>query len=111
VVHECDLYEDFTLSDSRHLVVHCCRVDSSYRSAMSVQSSLVMHPINEYGTEQQKQKYLPRLGNAIIFHFPDQNLYIKTLKKYANIYWQDTGNLVCYIMPLGHMSTSRDNNL
>ena len=31
---------------------------------MSVQSSLVMHPINEYGTEEQKDKYLPRLGNA-----------------------------------------------
>jgi len=40
------------------------RVDSSYRSAMSVQSSLVMHPINAYGTEEQKRKYLPRLGNA-----------------------------------------------
>jgi len=32
---------------------------------MSVQSSLVMHPINEYGTEEQKKKYLPRLGNDI----------------------------------------------
>ena len=40
----------------------CCRVDSSYRSAMSVQSSLVMHPINEYGTDAQKEKYLPKLG-------------------------------------------------
>lgn len=38
------------------------RVDSGYRSVMSVQSSLVMHPINAYGTEEQKQKYLPRLG-------------------------------------------------
>ncbi|CAJ0954309.1 unnamed protein product [Ranitomeya imitator] len=38
------------------------RVDSSYRSVMSVQSSLVMHPIYAYGTEEQKQKYLPRLG-------------------------------------------------
>lgn len=37
-------------------------VDSGYRSAMSVQSSLVMHPINAYGTEEQKQKYLPDLG-------------------------------------------------
>ncbi|KAG8537242.1 hypothetical protein GDO81_024841, partial [Engystomops pustulosus] len=37
------------------------RVDSSYRSVMSVQSSLVMHPIYAYGTEEQKQKYLPRL--------------------------------------------------
>lgn len=39
------------------------RVDSSYRSAMSVQSSLVMYPINQYGSEQQKEKYLPPLGN------------------------------------------------
>jgi len=37
------------------------RVDSGYRSAMSVQSSLVMHPIHAYGTEDQKQKYLPKL--------------------------------------------------
>uniref|UniRef100_K7G0W0 Glutaryl-CoA dehydrogenase, mitochondrial n=1 Tax=Pelodiscus sinensis TaxID=13735 RepID=K7G0W0_PELSI len=40
------------------------RVDSSYRSVLSVQSSLVMHPINAYGTEQQKQKYLPRLATG-----------------------------------------------
>lgn len=40
------------------------RVDSGYRSVMSVQSSLVMHPINAYGTEEQKEKYLPRLGNT-----------------------------------------------
>lgn len=38
------------------------RVDSGYRSVMSVQSSLVMHPINAYGTEEQRQKYLPKLG-------------------------------------------------
>ena len=38
------------------------RVDSSYRSAMSVQSSLVMYPIYEFGSEQQKEKYLPKLG-------------------------------------------------
>jgi glutaryl-CoA dehydrogenase len=40
------------------------RVDSGYRSAMSVQSSLVMHPIYAYGTESQKQKYLPRLASG-----------------------------------------------
>jgi glutaryl-CoA dehydrogenase len=40
------------------------RVDSGYRSAMSVQSSLVMHPINEYGTEAQRQKYLPKLATG-----------------------------------------------
>ncbi len=37
------------------------RVDSGYRSMMSVQSSLVIHPIEAFGTEEQKQKYLPRL--------------------------------------------------
>ena len=40
------------------------RVDSGYRSAMSVQSSLVMHPINAYGTEAQRQKYLPKLATG-----------------------------------------------
>jgi glutaryl-CoA dehydrogenase len=40
------------------------RVDSGYRSAISVQSSLVMHPINAYGSEAQKQKYLPRLATG-----------------------------------------------
>ncbi|MBO6520525.1 MAG: acyl-CoA dehydrogenase [Rhodospirillales bacterium] len=40
------------------------RVDSGYRSALSVQSSLVMHPINAYGTEEQKQKYLPKLATG-----------------------------------------------
>ncbi|MEM9779359.1 MAG: acyl-CoA dehydrogenase [Pseudomonadota bacterium] len=38
------------------------RVDSGYRSAMSVQSSLVMHPIYAYGTDAQRAKYLPRLA-------------------------------------------------
>ena len=39
-------------------------VDSGYRSMMSVQSSLVMHPINTFGTEEQKQKYLPKLASG-----------------------------------------------
>src|SRR5258708_18655790 len=39
-------------------------VDSGYRSAMSVQSSLVMHPIHEFGTEAQRQKYLPKLASG-----------------------------------------------
>jgi glutaryl-CoA dehydrogenase len=40
------------------------RVDSGYRSTMSVQSSLVMWPIYAYGTEEQKQKWLPRLATG-----------------------------------------------
>ena len=40
------------------------RVDSGYRSAMSVQSSLVMFPIYEYGSEAQRQKYLPKLATG-----------------------------------------------
>ncbi|MBE0547543.1 MAG: acyl-CoA dehydrogenase [Rubrivivax sp.] len=40
------------------------RVDSGYRSAMSVQSSLVMHPIHAYGNEAQRQKYLPKLATG-----------------------------------------------
>jgi len=40
------------------------RVDSGYRSMMSVQSSLVMHPINAYGSDQQKEKYLPHLATG-----------------------------------------------
>jgi glutaryl-CoA dehydrogenase len=40
------------------------RVDSAYRSAMSVQSSLVMHPIHRFGTEDQRQKYLPKLASG-----------------------------------------------
>jgi glutaryl-CoA dehydrogenase len=42
------------------------RVDSGYRSAMSVQSSLVMHPIHAYGTEAQRRAYLPRLATGEI---------------------------------------------
>ncbi|MDG5496531.1 acyl-CoA dehydrogenase [Niveispirillum sp. BGYR6] len=40
------------------------RVDSGYRSMMSVQSSLVMHPIFAYGSEDQRQKYLPKLASG-----------------------------------------------
>ncbi len=40
------------------------RVDSGYRSTMSVQNSLVIHPIYAYGTEEQKQKYLPKLASG-----------------------------------------------
>lgn len=42
------------------------RVDSGYRSMMSVQSSLVMHPIYTYGSEEQRQKYLPGLGKQLL---------------------------------------------
>jgi len=40
------------------------RVDSGYRSAMSVQSSLVMHPIYSYGSDEQRSKYLPKLATG-----------------------------------------------
>jgi len=40
------------------------RVDSGYRSAMSVQSSLVMYPIHAYGSEEQREKYLPKLARG-----------------------------------------------
>ena len=40
------------------------RIDSGYRSMMSVQSSLVMYPINAFGSEDQKRKYLPRLASG-----------------------------------------------
>jgi glutaryl-CoA dehydrogenase len=40
------------------------RVDSGYRSAMSVQSSLVMHPIHAYGSEAQREKFLPKLATG-----------------------------------------------
>lgn len=40
------------------------RVDSAYRSSMSVQSSLVMHPIYSYGNEEQRQRWLPKLATG-----------------------------------------------
>ena len=40
------------------------RVDSSYRSALSVQSSLVIHPIYTFGTKEQKDKYIPKLASG-----------------------------------------------
>jgi glutaryl-CoA dehydrogenase len=49
------------------------RIDSGYRSMMSVQSSLVMYPIHAYGSEEQRQKYLPGLaaGHADRLFRPD----------------------------------------
>merc|ERR1712176_201248 len=40
------------------------RVDSAYRSTLSVQSSLVMHPINLFGSDEQKERFLPRLATG-----------------------------------------------
>lgn len=42
------------------------RVDSGYRSALSVQSSLVIHPLMTFGSQEQKEKYVPRLASADI---------------------------------------------
>lgn len=54
-------------------------MDSGYRSVMSVQSSLVMHPINAYGTDAQKEKYLPRLGESYLLNV---YLHITFLKRH-----------------------------
>ena len=50
------------------------RVDSGYRSMASVQSSLVMHPINQFGTEEQKMKFLPKLASGRVdrLFWPDR---------------------------------------
>jgi hypothetical protein len=40
------------------------RIDSGFRSTMSVQSSLVMYPIHAYGSEEQRKKYLPKLASG-----------------------------------------------
>lgn len=65
----CTLPEKYGCAGVNHVVYGLVareveRVDSGYRSAMSVQSSLVMHPIHAYGSEEQKQKYLPKLATA-----------------------------------------------
>jgi glutaryl-CoA dehydrogenase len=59
------------------------RVDSGYRSAMSVQSSLVMHPIYAFGTKEQKEKYLPELAKGNIrgcFGLTERNSFLGGLK-------------------------------
>ena len=63
IAREVERYVWWRLSTSQELSP--CSVDSGYRSIMSVQSSLVMHPINEFGTQEQKEKYLPRLGEPL----------------------------------------------
>ena len=65
----CTLPEEYGCAGVNHVVYGLVareveRVDSGYRSAMSVQSSLVMHPINEFGSEEQKQKFLPKLATG-----------------------------------------------
>jgi hypothetical protein len=63
-------------------------VDSGYRSTASVQSSLVMHPINEFGTEAQKERYIPRLGRvsncdrelALILYSQGRNCWLFCMK-------------------------------
>ena len=57
-------YSNFLKAVSSLLAREIERVDSAYRSALSVQSSLVMWPICAYGTEAQKQKYVPDLASG-----------------------------------------------
>ena len=57
------------------------RVDSGYRSAMSVQSSLVMHPIHAYGSEEQRERFLPRLAAGEIVAAYAWNQSLVELKK------------------------------
>lgn len=65
------------------------RVDSGYRSAMSVQSSLVMFPIYAFGSEQQKEKYLPGLakGELIGLMFSSFSIVLIDLKSYSLLYY------------------------
>lgn len=65
----CTIEEKYGCADVNNVVYGLVareveRVDSGYRSAMSVQSSLVMHPIHAYGSEEQKMKYLPKLATG-----------------------------------------------
>ena len=71
------------------------RVDSGYRSTMSVQSSLVMYPIYAYGTEAQRRKYLPKLATGEIIgcfgltepdHGSDPGSMVTRAEKVANGY-------------------------
>lgn len=65
----CTLPEKYGCAEVNHVAYGLIareveRVDSGYRSAMSVQSSLVMHPIYAYGSEEQRDKYLPKLASG-----------------------------------------------
>jgi glutaryl-CoA dehydrogenase len=65
----CTLPEEYGCAGASHVTYGLVareveRVDSGYRSAMSVQSSLVMHPIYAYGSEEQRKKYLPKLATG-----------------------------------------------
>lgn len=64
IAREIERYSIFDILPSAKLslVSLHSRIDSGYRSTMSVQSSLMMNAIYEFGTDAQKEKYLPRLG-------------------------------------------------
>ncbi|CAJ0747530.1 21735_t:CDS:10 [Entrophospora sp. SA101] len=70
------------------------RIDSGYRSSMSVQSSLVMHPIYTYGTEKQKQKYLPRLGSQDSWIYIRKGLWAPTIKGKLSLRASITGMIM-----------------
>jgi len=81
------------------------RVDSAYRSAMSVQSSLVIHPIRTFGSEEQQLKYLPKLisGEFIgCFGLTEPNHGSDPSSMETKLRRRDDGNFV-----LGSMSTPR----
>ena len=66
------------------------RVDSAYRSSMSVQSSLVMYPIHAYGNEEQRQRFLPKLG--MLHH---RRIILRWLPVVLSPYGGDTRRDVC----------------
>lgn len=64
IAREIERYVLAIYDEGAVLLTEWNRVDSGYRSTASVQSSLVMHPINEFGTKEQKEKYLPALASG-----------------------------------------------
>jgi glutaryl-CoA dehydrogenase len=83
-------------------------IDSGYRSTASVQSSLVMHPINTFGTDAQKQKYLPALGKdaAVPFSIRSSKLTRFVLSK-GRSYWMFCWSILLCIEKAHGLPVSR----